>query len=413
MTHHRTTHHRTTHHGTTHHFTRLALLVGATALAGCGDPTSSSSASTVSRAALLASLASVPVGYGDLTSSYVGTPAAGAGDDGVWVGGGRDARFGGGALMGGGLQDAFVGGVAFEGGHHGHRGPFGGGLPCAGTFDAATGRVTCATETRNGLTIARTAAYADAAGQAQSAFDSLTTNSVNLHTEVTGTVSFTRGADSSVYGGPWDGEGGHGGPDDHGHGGPDSTSGTSAHHAGGAGGQGGVPDSANGGGGGPDGPGGHHGHGGWGVGRGDVGRLLGDTSTILTASTTVKSVSDRTVSGLAEGSTQRTVEGMSEGEESTTGTSSSGEFTATRAVADTTRGLVIPLQNDAATYPTAGTVIRVMQASLTYAGQQTVTVSRREVVTYDGSATAQVTITENGETRSCTRPLPRGELSCQ
>jgi len=39
-------------------------------------------------------------------------------------------------------------------------------------------------------------------------------------------------------------------------------------------------------------------------------------------------------------------------------------------------------------------------------------VSRREVITYDGSATAKVEITENGTTRNCTRPLPRGPLSC-
>jgi len=41
-----------------------------------------------------------------------------------------------------------------------------------------------------------------------------------------------------------------------------------------------------------------------------------------------------------------------------------------------------------------------------------VTLTRREVVTYDGSATAQVVITENGTTKNCTKPLPRGPLSC-
>ena len=44
--------------------------------------------------------------------------------------------------------------------------------------------------------------------------------------------------------------------------------------------------------------------------------------------------------------------------------------------------------------------------------QNATKVSRREVVTYDGSATAKVVITENGATKSCTRPLPRGQLSC-
>ena len=49
-------------------------------------------------------------------------------------------------------------------------------------------------------------------------------------------------------------------------------------------------------------------------------------------------------------------------------------------------------------------------ASLTYDVEASV--SRREVITYDGSATAKVEITENGTTRNCTRPLPRGQLSC-
>ena len=121
------------------------------------------------------------------------------------------------------------------------------------------------------------------------------------------------------------------------------------------------------------------------------------------------------MSGLAQGSAQRTVDGASAGTESTTGTSSRGAFTASRTVADTTRGLVIPVRpatGDAPAYPTAGTVIRVMQATLTYAGQTPATVSRREVVTYDGTATARVTITENGTTRTCARPLPRGPLAC-
>jgi hypothetical protein len=53
-----------------------------------------------------------------------------------------------------------------------------------------------------------------------------------------------------------------------------------------------------------------------------------------------------------------------------------------------------------------------MQATLKYAGEDAVTLSRREVVTYDGSATAKVVITQDGATRNCTRPLPRGPLSC-
>jgi hypothetical protein len=107
------------------------------------------------------------------------------------------------------------------------------------------------------------------------------------------------------------------------------------------------------------------------------------------------------------------VNGTSNGQESTTGTSSRGNFTATRAAADTTTGVAVPLENGRPTYPVAGTIIRVMNASVTYAGSAAITSSRREVVTYDGSATAKVTITVNGETKNCTLPLPHGRLTCE
>ena len=123
--------------------------------------------------------------------------------------------------------------------------------------------------------------------------------------------------------------------------------------------------------------------------------------------------SDRTVAGLAHGSTQRTVSGASAGAESTTGTSSRGAFTASRSAADTTSGIVIPLTDGKPTYPTAGTVIRVMKATVTYTGQAAASSSRREVVTYDGTATAKVVITQDGTTKNCTIPLPRGHLTCE
>ena len=265
--------------------------------------------------------------------------------------------------MGGGLADAFVGGVGF-GGRGGHRGPFGGVfggalLGCTGAFTAATGRVECPAETRSGLTVTRSAAYATAAGQAQQAFDTLTTNSVNTRVAVTGTVAYDRAADSASSNGRR-GRGPH-----------------------------------------------LHGPG---------GRLLGDTTTILTASTTVSSTSERTVTGLAAGSTQRTVNGASRGTEATTGTSSRGAFTASRTVGDTMRGVIIPVRSatdTARAYPTAGTVVRAMQATVTFAGQAATTVTRREVVTYNGTTTATVVITENGTPRNCTRSLvARGGLTC-
>ena len=344
--------------------TRLSRLLVSGSIAigamACADVTSNAP-SSLTLSALGAALSSVPVGFGDLSTSYVGDVVANAGSAGLWIGGGRDAGFDRGerehgGFMGGGIQDAFVGGIAFDG-RGGRHGPFSGGLGCTGAFDAASGRLLCADETRNGVTVKRSARYTDAAGAVQQTFDTATTNTVNLQSEVAGTITFDRAADSL---------------EDH------------------------------------EGHGEHH----WGRGRGPGGRLLGDTSTILTATTTINSSSSRTVGGLAQNSTQRTVDGASAGTESTVGTSSRGSFTATRAVGDTTVGLVIPVVVGTRSYPTAGTVIRQMQATLKYAGEDAVTLSRREVVTYDGSATAKVVITQDGATKNCTRPLPRGPLSC-
>jgi hypothetical protein len=217
--------------------------------------------------------------------------------------------------------------------------------------------VTC-TDTRGGVAVSRSAQYTTAAGAVQPAFDSLTTNTVDVRTTARGTVSVDSASGRAGFGfaGRHGGRGGRGG----------------GRH-GGRGGRGGL--------------------------------LLGDTATILSATITVESEGARTVTGLAEGSTRRTVDGASRASESITGTSSRGAFTATRLAADTTRGLVIPVRGtaDAPAYPTAGTVIRTMQASVTYTGDTPATASRREVVTYDGSATARVVITEDGTTRTCTR----------
>jgi hypothetical protein len=326
-------------------------------VAACSDFLSSPLGGPFNSSALSAAFSSTPVGFGDLSSSFVGISAAQFDQGVLWLGGGRGAGFDRGGLMGGGLGPDFSGGVEFGRGMGGGHGPFAGGLGCTGTYNATSQRVEC-TETRNGLTVTRSAQYKDAAGAVQQAFDTATTNSVNLRSSVTGTLTFDRSADSASEIG------------DH-----------------------------------------HHG---WGHGRGPGGQLLGDTATILTASTTVNSSSERTTTGLAATSTQRTTNGASRGTESTTGTSSRGNFTASRVVGDTTTGLVVPKPTTTNTfpYPTAGTVTRAMTATVTFAGQAATTVTRREVVTYDGSATAKVVITENGTTRNCTRPLPRGPLTC-
>lgn len=140
--------------------------------------------------------------------------------------------------------------------------------------------------------------------------------------------------------------------------------------------------------------------------------VTGTTTRRDSVTTTVSHTSDRTVTGLAKGSTQRTVNGTSSGTENSSGTNSTGSFTASRTAADSVIGVVVPVADGRPSYPTAGRVVRSMTATVTYAGQTPATRSRREVITYDGSATATLVITQDGTTKTCTLPLPHGRPTC-
>jgi hypothetical protein len=95
--------------------------------------------------------------------------------------------------MCGGLSGFLDLGLGFGG-----RGLSGGELKGDCSYDAASGRVSCAPETRDGLTITRSAAYTDAEGNSQQAFDSLTTNSINTQVQVSGTRKDPNGSTSTV-----------------------------------------------------------------------------------------------------------------------------------------------------------------------------------------------------------------------
>jgi hypothetical protein len=128
---------------------------------------------------------------------------------------------------------------------------------------------------------------------------------------------------------------------------------------------------------------------------------------------TVNSNSNITVVGLAVGSTERTVNGTTSGTESTVGTDRDGvKFTSLRMAGDTVTGVIIPLQNGSPTYPTAGTIVRSMQVTVTLDGQTPTTSSRREVITFDGTNTAQISVTQDGVTKTGTLSLAGGELDC-
>ena len=186
----------------------LAVGVAGLALAACSDLTNDSSNSI----ALSAAMQTVPAGFSANSNSFdasaddglpfmpglIDRPMAlhdGGGNSGP--GGGHEPGegpdhhdgFGGGLrglLMGGGLGPDFIGGIAFGRGRG--RGPFKSfNLPDTCTFDSGTGIVTCPDRTERGFTVKSSFAFKDAAGAAQAKFDTLTTNSVNVKVDVSGT----------------------------------------------------------------------------------------------------------------------------------------------------------------------------------------------------------------------------------
>ena len=133
-----------------------------------------------------------PAGLDLVSSSY-----ATSSDNGMpWGGPGRGPGGGPGmgGFMGGGLGDAFIGNAAPGRGPHG--GPFGIRIDASCLFAAGTGDLTCGPTVKNGLTVTSIYTIKNAAGTAQSAIDSVTTNSIRVRTTVTGTA--TRSRDGSV-----------------------------------------------------------------------------------------------------------------------------------------------------------------------------------------------------------------------
>jgi hypothetical protein len=296
------------------------LLRAATLLAAAGCQESGSPDSSASNSVDVSSaFNSLPVGFSNVQSTFddsTGTEwSPGSGD-----GRGRhhDGLERGSGMMCGGLGGFLDLGLRFGD----RRFPD---VDLSGTceYDPSTGRVACAPETRDGLTVTRSAAFSDATGAVQQAFDSASTNTVNVQVQVTGTKDRR------------------------------------------------------------------------------------DGTTI-----TVQHASDRTLGGLAQGSTERTVNGTSAGSETTAGGDTVGVFNAVRVIGDTIQGLVVPVSVAGASYPTAGTVIRSTHVTATYEGQTPSSSSRREVITFDGSSTAAVVITRDGETQNCTLALPSRQLTC-
>ena len=101
----------------------------------------------------------------------------------------------GGGMMGGGLGGPFLGGPFLGFG----RGEFGDGRGTSNcAYNATSQRLECPAETRNGVTVTRSVAYATAGGAAQQAFDSLTTDRIDTRVTVKGTMTRRDSATTAV-----------------------------------------------------------------------------------------------------------------------------------------------------------------------------------------------------------------------
>ena len=173
---------------------RFCILGGAAVLtAACAETITSASDLSLLDAAFL----SAPLGFESAASSFSSASSGPGmpfmpGDRGGprgpnGLGGGRD-------FMGGGYGEDFLGGPVGPGRPF-DRGGFTSPPNCV--FAASTGVVTCAPETRNGVTISRTMTFKTAAGTAQAAQDS-TTNSIATRVTVSGTQTRRDGNATTV-----------------------------------------------------------------------------------------------------------------------------------------------------------------------------------------------------------------------
>jgi hypothetical protein len=161
--------------------------------AACNDGTTQPSAAETSLVS--AAFMTAAPGYDSLSSSY-----SADGNTGVFgprhrggPRGGPGDSLGRGDLMGGGIRGEFFGNIGMGPGIG--RGPFGENFSLTNctSFNAATGIITCTPIVRDSLTINRTFKFSTAAGVAQSARDTATTDKIETTRSVTGTTTFTPG----------------------------------------------------------------------------------------------------------------------------------------------------------------------------------------------------------------------------
>ncbi|MCR4339677.1 MAG: hypothetical protein NUW01_07305 [Gemmatimonadaceae bacterium] len=128
---------------------------------------------------------------------------------------------------------------------------------------------------------------------------------------------------------------------------------------------------------------------------------------------TIDRRSDLTATGLQPSSPTRTLNGTEEGTSAMEHGTSRGTVLSNVVFGDTTINLVVPKPGQSRKWPLSGTVIRSHRGTRTLEGHSEVrSFSYRAVFVYDGSAVVKITITSNGQTKSCTLNMETRERHC-
>lgn len=128
---------------------------------------------------------------------------------------------------------------------------------------------------------------------------------------------------------------------------------------------------------------------------------------------TIDRKSDLTATGIQHSSPNRTLNGTEQGTSTMEQQTTRGKVTSAVVFGDTTINLVVPKPNSPRKWPLSGSVIRSHSGTRTIEGHpETRSFSHRAVFEYDGSAVVKITVTANGQTKSCTQNLETREHRC-
>lgn len=128
---------------------------------------------------------------------------------------------------------------------------------------------------------------------------------------------------------------------------------------------------------------------------------------------TIDRRSDLTATGVQPSSPTRTLNGTEQGTSAMEHSTNRGLVKSNVVFADSTINLVVPKPDQPRKWPLSGTVIRSHSGSRTLEGHSQVSYFRyRAVFEYDGSAVVKITITSNGQTKSCTFNMETRERHC-